>query len=119
MTFLLVSLFGGLGAVVRFAAEYVTREHHPTRRPWATAGVNALGALIVGLALSALAGPSDAHLRDIVITGFCGGLTTFSSAFAIPALLQREHHWAYAAALVLATPILAGGAFALGLALGH
>ncbi len=119
MTFLLVMLFGGVGAVVRFTAEYVTREHHPTQRPWATVAVNALGALVVGWATAALAGPSDAHVRDVVITGFCGGLTTFSSALAIPALLQREHHWRYGLALVLAAPMLAGGAFAVGLALGH
>jgi fluoride ion exporter CrcB/FEX len=64
-------------------------------------------------------GSLDAQLRDVVITGFCGGLTTFSSAFAIPAILQREHHWGYSVTLIVTTPILCAGLFAVGMALAH
>ncbi len=117
MTLLLVTVAGALGAAVRFVMEYLVRRHHPTRRPWATVGANVLGAFIAGWIVYRLTGAADAHVHAILLTGFCGGLTTFSSAFAIPALLQREHHWGYAAAVVLATPVLSGVAFALGMAL--
>jgi hypothetical protein len=46
-------------------------------------------------------------------------LTTFSSALAIPALLQREHHWGHSAALVLTTPLLCGGLFVAGMSFAH
>ena len=117
MTLFLIAVAGALGAALRFVMEYLVRRHHPTRRPWATVAANARGAFIAGWIVDRLSGAADVHLHEILLTGFCGGLTTFSSAFAIPALLQREHHWGYAAAVVVATPVLSGVAFALGMSL--
>jgi CrcB protein len=119
MILFLASLFGSLGCVVRYLAEYAVRQYHPTRRPWATVAVNALGCGIAGYVAYQFSGALDAHLREVAITGFCGGLTTFSSAFAIPAILQREHHWRYSAALIIATPVLCGALFVSGMALAH
>ena len=119
MTLALVVIAGALGCVVRYLAEYLVRRHHPTRRPWATVGANALGTAIAGWSAYRLLGSADAHTRSIVLTGFCGGLTTFSSAFAIPAILQREHHVGYSLSLVLATPALCAAAFLAGMALAH
>jgi CrcB protein len=119
MTLLLISLFGALGCVVRYLFEYAVRSRHPTRRPWATVAANALGSGIAGYAAYRLVGSTDAHVRDIVLTGFCGGLTTFSSAFAIPAILQREHHWGYSLTLVITSPLACAGLFTLGMALAH
>ena len=119
MTLLLVVIAGALGCVVRYVAEYLVRRHHPTRRPWATVGANALGTAIAGWTAYRLLGVADAHARSVILTGFCGGLTTFSSAFAIPALLQREHHVGYSLTLVLATPALCGAAFLAGMSFAH
>ncbi len=114
MTVFLVGIFGAVGCVVRYFFEYTVRRFHPRDRPWATVGANAVGCAIAGFVVYRFAGATDLHLRDVVVTGFCGGLTTFSSAFAIPALLQREHHWRFAATLVVATPIVCLGFFLLG-----
>ncbi len=119
MTLLYVSLAGAFGCVVRYVLEYVARARHPTIRPWATVAANALGSGIAGWAAYRLTGLFDATARTVIITGFCGGLTTFSSAFAIPALLVREHHWKYSLALVTVTPILCVVAFVVGANLAH
>ena len=119
MTLLLVTITGALGCVVRYLMEYAVRRHHPTRRPWATVTANVLGCFIAGYAAYRLVGSHDSAWRSVVLTGFCGGLTTFSSALAIPALLQREHHWGYATSLVVTTPLLCGGGFVLGMSLAH
>jgi CrcB protein len=119
MTLLLVSVAGAVGCVIRYLLEYVVRRNHPTNRPWATVAANALGAGIAGYAAYRLIGVSDVHIRSIVLTGFCGGLTTFSSALAVPVILQREHHWGYAAALITTTPLLGSGLFVLGMSLAH
>jgi fluoride exporter len=119
MTLFLVSLVGAAGCVVRYVMEYSVRRHHPTNRPWATVAANALGCGIAGYVAYRLVGGADAHVRDIVITGFCGGLTTFSSAFAIPAILQREHHWGYSVTLIVTTPLACSGLFLLGMSLAH
>jgi fluoride exporter len=119
MILLLTSLFGALGCVVRYLAEYSVRRHHPTSRPWATVVANAVGCGIAGFVAYQFIGAMDVHVREVAITGFCGGLTTFSSAFAVPAILQREHHWGYAVALVVTTPLLCAGSFLIGVALAH
>jgi CrcB protein len=119
MTVFLVSIFGSIGCVVRYLMEYAVRRHHPTRRPWATVAANALGCMIGAFIAYKLLAGTDARWHDMVLTGFCGGLTTFSSAFAIPALLQQEHHWRYSLALVLTTPLLCAGFFAIGMQLAR
>ena len=119
MTALLVALFGGVGVVVRFLAEYAVRAWHTRDRPWATVAVNALGCGVAGFVAYRFSGALDSHLRDVAITGFCGGLTTFSSAFAVPALLRREHHWGFSAALVLTTPVACLALYQWGLVLAR
>lgn len=119
MTLLLVSLFGAIGCVVRYLAEYAVRRHHPTNRPWATVAVNAVGCGVAGYVAYRFVGSANAHWRDIMLTGFCGGLTTFSSAFAIPAILERDHHWKYSVTLILTTPLLCAALFVTGMALAH
>jgi CrcB protein len=119
MTLFLVSLFGALGCVIRYVMEYAVRTRHSRNRPWATVAANGLGCLVAGYGAYRLVGVTDAHLRTVVLTGFCGGLTTFSSAFAIPAILQREHHWGYSAVIVLTTPLLCAGLFVIGMSLAH
>jgi len=117
MTTVWITLAGALGCLVRFAAEYAARLRRPTIRPWATVAANTLGCLIAGWVAYRFTASADAHQRAILLTGFCGGLTTFSSAFAIPAIIAREHHRAYAISLVVATPLLCAAAYAVGAAL--
>ncbi|NNN08964.1 MAG: CrcB family protein [Acidimicrobiaceae bacterium] len=119
MTLLLVTLAGSLGCIVRYLMEYSVRRHHPTMRPWATVAANALGCALAGWAAYHLTSSLNTNIRSIVITGFCGGLTTFSSAFAIPVLLTKEHHWGYSATIVVCTPVLCGLFFAFGAAIAH
>jgi CrcB protein len=77
----LVFLGGGLGAAVRFATVVVAARLFGTAFPWGTMVVNLVGCFLVGL-LFALAerydmiGPSA---RLFFMTGFLGGLTTFSA----------------------------------------
>ncbi len=119
MNLFLVVLAGALGCVVRYVAEYLVRRRHPTQRPWATVAANVVGTGIAGWAAYQLTSITDIHLHAIVLTGFCGGLTTFSSAFAVPAILQREHHVGYSVTLVIATPALCALAFLAGMSLAH
>lgn len=119
MTLLLITTAGALGCVVRFLMEYAVHRHHPVSRPWSTVSANVLGCAVAGWATYHLTSSLDTHVRTVVITGFCGGLTTFSSAFAIPVLLVKEHHWRYSAVIVISTPLLCALFFAGGSALAH
>jgi CrcB protein len=119
VTLLLLSIAGALGCCVRYVLEYIVRRNHPTSRPWATVAANALGTGIAGYAAYRLVGSADARIHAIVLTGFCGGLTTFSSALAVPVILQRAHHWRYSVALITTTPLLCAGMFVVGMSLAH
>ena len=119
VTLLFVTLAGSVGCVVRYLMEYVVRRSHPTSRPWATVLANAVGTGIAGYVAYRFVSVSEVQWRSVLLTGFCGGLTTFSSAFAIPAMMQREHHWRYSLTLVLTTPLLCAGAFVIGTSIAH
>ncbi len=72
---LLVALGGAVGAPLRFVAA-----HHLDRAlPWGTLLVNVVGSTLLG-AFAALALGGAAYA--LLATGFCGGLTTWSS-FAV------------------------------------
>jgi CrcB protein len=60
--------------------------------PLGTLAVNVAGGLLVGVALAWFQSRPDEWLRLLVVTGFLGGLTTFS-AFSVESLLllQRGH----------------------------
>ncbi|WP_006786241.1 fluoride efflux transporter CrcB [Thiorhodospira sibirica] len=80
---LAVGLGSALGAMSRYAVSLLILAlpgQHPF--PWASLLVNTLGSLLIGLyaTLSAPDGPlKTSHAqRQFVITGFCGGFTSFS-----------------------------------------
>lgn len=60
--------------------------------PLGTLAVNLIGGLLIGASLALLARPEQAIWRLLLVTGFLGGLTTFS-AFSGESLhlLQRGH----------------------------
>jgi CrcB protein len=76
-----VAAGGMLGSVARYLAALLI----PTVAgfPWATLFVNITGSLIIGF-YSTLSGPdgrlfASTRQRQFVMTGFCGGYTTFSA----------------------------------------
>ena len=71
---------GFVGAVAR--AELATAlPTHPGEWPWATFIVNIAGAFLVGYFTTRLQEPLplSSYRRPLLGTGFCGGLTTFST----------------------------------------
>lgn len=71
---LAVAVGGALGAVLRHLASVSLAGRG--RIPWGVLVVNVVGSFIAGLALGL---PLDPTAKLIVLTGFCGGLTTFST----------------------------------------
>jgi fluoride exporter len=87
--------------------------------PWATFGVNVVGAFILALVvvIAADIAPSR-YLRPLVGTGFCGALTTFSSVVVTTDQLSA-HHPRIAAAYLGATIVAGLAASSFGLVLGR
>lgn len=103
MIFVAVIGAGILGAVLRYLVTTFTPR-------WGVLTVNVVGSFVGGIAIASLSG--DARL--ILLTGFCGGLTTFStfSVETVQAVLDGKVRTA--ALNVVANVVLGVGAAALG-----
>ncbi|AXT47050.1 MULTISPECIES: fluoride efflux transporter CrcB [Chromobacterium] len=91
-TILAISVGAALGALLRWALGVKLNSLWPSLPP-GTLAANLIGGYIIGLAVAFFASaPGVSPLwRLLVITGFCGGLTTFSTFSAeVIALLQQQ-----------------------------
>ena len=79
----ILAISGGAsaGAVIRWQLSLWLNTGHPHHMPWGTWVANALGAYLIGFGVTLIQNhPNmDAHWRLVVITGFLGALTTFST----------------------------------------
>jgi CrcB protein len=98
-TFLAVGIGAALGAWLRWGLGSALNATFPTL-PMGTLTANLVGGYLIGLAVGLFAQhPSiSPAVRLFVITGFLGGLTTFStfSAEAVGLLARGEVGWALA-----------------------
>lgn len=78
---LLVFLGGGLGSIVRYGISSFVRSHFSTNFPLATLLSNIISCLVLGLAIGIFSEKIGEHptLRTLVVIGFCGGFSTFST----------------------------------------
>jgi CrcB protein len=81
LTVVLIGVFGALGCVSRYLLSGWTYNKLGWGFPWGTLSVNVVGAFIIGLIMElGLRGALiPATLRIALVTGFLGGLTTFST----------------------------------------
>jgi CrcB protein len=99
-TVLAVSLGAALGALLRWQLGLRLNNVMPELPP-GTLTANLVGGYIIGVAIAYFAqAPNIApEWRLFIITGFCGGLTTFStfSAEVVAALQEERLRWAMGA----------------------
>lgn len=117
-TLLWVALGGAAGSVVRALVGLALAG----RFPWATLAVNVAGSLLIGI-LMARIGSADPAIstrwHGLLVTGFCGGFTTFST-FSWQTLDHAlRGNWGVAAANVLLSVVLCLAAVWLGFRLGR
>ncbi|MFN3007774.1 fluoride efflux transporter CrcB [Mycolicibacterium wolinskyi] len=99
---------GALGTLARAGLETLLAPD-PGRWPWPTFCVNIVGAFLLGYFTTRLLErlPVSSYRRPLLGTGFCGGLTTFST-MQVETITMLEHgHWALAAGYTAAS-IVAG-----------
>ena len=106
---------GALGTLARAGLETLAAPD-PGRWPWPTFAVNIVGAFLLGVFTTRLLErlPVSKYRRPLLGTGFCGGLTTFST-MQVETISMLEHgHWSLAAGYTGAS--LAAGLVAVVLA---
>ena len=85
-----VGIFGGMGAVIRGLVS-----NWSGRLPYGILAVNSVASLVAGFAAAALSAapandPKAQLIYVVVVAGFCGGLSTFSSFAANTVELIRQ-----------------------------
>ena len=113
---LAVALGAALGALLRWRAGLWLNAAW-AGFPLGTLAVNTVGGFLIGMALAWFEQAPNELLRLLLVTGFLGGLTTFS-AFSVESLmlLQRGQAWlalVHTLAHVLGALLCAGLGFAV------
>ena len=100
---LAIAVGSALGALLRWQLGIKLNALFPTIPP-GTLAANLIGAYVIGLAIAFFASFSalSPEWRLLVITGFCGGLTTFSTFSAELATLLQQGRVLWALGIVAA-----------------
>lgn len=114
---LLVGIGGFIGSSGRYWMHYWVQTKFPGAFPAGTFAVNCIGSFLIGILFARVyEGALNENYKALLIVGFCGGFTTFSSfSYEIFAML-RSGHFLPALSYVLTSVALclaatAGGAF--------
>lgn len=80
-TILYIAFGGAIGSVLRYLTTVVVNKYWSNHFPLATFIANVLGCFLVGLLIGILEknNLANSNLKWFLITGFCGGYTTFST----------------------------------------
>ncbi len=110
MLYFLVGLGGALGSVARLWLSGLVAAQLGETFPWGTVVINVTGSFVIGF-FATLTGPdgrvfAGSNTRQFVMTGICGGYTTFSS-FSLQTLnLAREGEWLRAGGNITGSVVL-------------
>ena len=113
---LLVGTGGFIGSILRYAVGRALSSITLLSLPWGTLAVNVAGCFLIGL-LCGLKTPLSVEARLILVTGLCGGFTTFSTFMNDNLTLADGGQWLtallYTAASMLLGAIAVWGGYAL------
>lgn len=100
---LLVALGGAGGSVLRYMLSNIN-----TSFPWGTFAVNVLGSFLIGLLVGLMSkGVLSPEMKLLLVTGFCGGFTTFST-FANESFSMMKAGDVLLTALYVGTSVIIG-----------
>ena len=76
-----IALGGASGSVLRYLIQSSIHKNYPNSFPYGTFVVNIIGCFLVGFLISWFSKEKafSEHVQLMLITGFCGGFTTFST----------------------------------------
>ncbi|GLZ50993.1 CrcB family protein [Actinomycetospora sp. NBRC 106378] len=115
LTGLWVALGAAIGAPTRYLVDRALQSTHGTSFPWGTFTVNVTASLVLGVVLG---GASPSAVAAAVGTGFCGGLSTWSTLGYETVRLAEAGERSHAVFNVLMSTFAGLGAASLGLVIG-
>jgi CrcB protein len=118
---LILSLGGATGTLARYGLSGLTNRWLGGDFPWGTFAVNALGCLLFGMIAAMADGriTISAEARLLILTGFIGAFTTYSTFAFESSQMLRESQWLLVAANVVGQNVVGLLLVLAGLKLGH
>ena len=106
-TILLVGIGGAIGSIFRYLTHWITTKYFQSSFPVSTLIVNVFGSLLIGLFIGYISKyfHDNQTLKYLLIVGFCGGFTTFSS-FAVENYNLFQNNQQFMAYLYIITSIV-------------
>ena len=91
----LIAAAGGLGALARYGLAGLVQTASRGEFPWGTAAVNLLGCFVFGVLWAAMEDrlSISGEVRTIVLVGFMGSFTTFSTFAFDTVQMFRDSQW--------------------------
>ena len=116
-----LSAAGALGTLARYGLSGLVQRVTGSLFPWGTLAVNGIGCFLFGLVwvLAAERMAVSGEARLVILTGFMGAFTTFSTFSAETGQMLLRAQWAAGMANILGSLILGFLCFFLGLFLGR
>lgn len=116
-----IALAGALGTVARYGLSKLVQDTTKSLFPWGTFAVNIFGCLLFGVLCSAMTErfSISPQTRSIILVGFMGAFTTFSTFAFETGEFLREGEWLLAAGNLTAQNVLGVSALLVGMALGR
>lgn len=108
---LAIFIGGGFGSLVRFGISNLIFDRFKSIFPIATLLSNILSCIILSIAVTIIAAKTDINTtwKFLIITGFCGGFSTFSAFSYETSELIRSGNSAYAVANILISVLVCVG----------
>ncbi len=96
----LLGVAGAFGALARYGLAGFVHRFNGASFPWGTVVVNITGCFVAGLLWAVFENrwPISGETRTVIMVGFMGAFTTFSTFILETSHLLRSAEWAYAAA---------------------
>ncbi len=115
-----IALAGGIGTLCRYGLGGLVHQFVSRVFPWGTAVINILGCLAIGLLSEWMLRREwvTGEMRVVVLIGFLGGFTTFSSFVFETGRLMQDSEWLLALGNVSLQNVVGLAALFVGLKLG-
>ena len=118
---LAVALAGAIGTLARWGAATAVQRFAGDAFPWGVFLVNMLGCLLFGLVVTLAQEKQwlSPNTQFVLLTGFMGAFTTFSTFAFDTSLFVRDAQWGLAAANLVGQNLLGVACVFVGLKLGQ